>query len=314
MSPPRWYVDAPPRLVPPFPPTSTSPRARSSPESFQSRAPTTSADFSVARSSTPDENAENLNPSGGRARRPSAHRRRRIVVLESLFVPKDEATPRVADSSSPDPLFLLPAADVDSDSDARSTPSDCYDENAENIDPNGEMEGSARRSTRPRPTNILCDSEFYPISDPDLAEEEMVADELIPSDDDPSSPAIVAPIPLPYTARSKDVLASMISHGQTASSPTTRASSSSSSSFQESEPTGSIPIFSSTSYLPVGPPSPRYFVAKFFALVQSDTAQSDSSSASMCIESPHIAIRPVSPPTLVMLTEPVLMKWTEELG
>lgn len=70
-----------------------------------------------------------------------------------------------------------------------STPSDFYDEDAENINPNQ----MPYPTHAPRPMNVLRDSQAYPV----------------PQDDDENG--IAAPVPLSYNARSKSVLSAMIS-------------------------------------------------------------------------------------------------------
>jgi hypothetical protein len=94
-----------------------------------------------------------------------------------------------------------------------STPSDYYDEDAENIDPNSLQRKDHQThhplSVHSRPTNILCDSQAYPVaSNIDLPQSQRV-------DTDP----IAAPVPLPYSARSKEVLSAMISPVQPSGFP-----------------------------------------------------------------------------------------------
>lgn len=108
--------------------------------------------------------------------------------------------------------FVLQHSVAESDSfadtsGARSTPSDYYDENAENIDPNS-SESQEEPETYPilthsRPTNILRDSKAYPVSFTVAVPKYRG----IPKDLHP----IAAPVPLSYSARSKDVLSAMIS-------------------------------------------------------------------------------------------------------
>ncbi|KAJ7133692.1 hypothetical protein C8R43DRAFT_1022773 [Mycena crocata] len=90
---------------------------------------------------------------------------------------------------------------------SRSTPSENYDEDAENIDPNS-PERKGKKSHRPfsaqfRVTHILRDSQTFPLAD--AAPEE--------------SQQIAAPVPLSYSARSKEVLSAMISPVQPSGLP-----------------------------------------------------------------------------------------------
>ncbi|KAJ7478634.1 hypothetical protein B0H11DRAFT_1280101 [Mycena galericulata] len=187
---------------------------------------------------------------------------------------------------------------------APSTPSDHYDENAENIDPNSpERQDQPHHhpgSAHSRPTNILCDSQTYPVSFtvavpksrrvPEKAEE------------------IVAPVPLPYSARSKEALSAMISPVQPAGHPKPVQSQP----HVPHEPCidAVVPTSSESSILPV-----------------SETITNFSSNASHGLHydySPEMAqhtianvprrthIRPISPSTLMALTEPCLMAWCLE--
>jgi hypothetical protein len=99
---------------------------------------------------------------------------------------------------------------------ALSTPSDKYDENAENIDPNSPQNQQNQHpfAVYPRITSILRDSEAYPIASriayPPLALRSQYEGAQAYGADE----SIAAPVPLSYSARSKEVLSSMISPPQ----------------------------------------------------------------------------------------------------
>jgi hypothetical protein len=99
---------------------------------------------------------------------------------------------------------------------AISTPSDKYDEDAENIDPNPPQNQQNQHpfAVYPRITSILRDSEAYPIASriahPPLALRSQYEGAQAYGADE----SIAAPVPLSYSARSKDVLSSMISPPQ----------------------------------------------------------------------------------------------------
>ncbi|KAJ7189002.1 hypothetical protein C8R46DRAFT_1206113 [Mycena filopes] len=89
-----------------------------------------------------------------------------------------------------------------------STPSDNYDENAENIDPNSSERQPYRLPPHSLATNILCDSQAHPVAP---LPQSNPSRSVQPEED---IDLIAAPVPLSYSARSKQVLSAMISPAQ----------------------------------------------------------------------------------------------------
>ncbi|KAJ7496576.1 hypothetical protein FB451DRAFT_1359183 [Mycena latifolia] len=188
---------------------------------------------------------------------------------------------------------------------APSTPSDKYDEDAENIDPKSlEMKEMYQCPVPARSysqaTNVLRDSQAYPVSF-------KVALPLPQPNRLPEgAEQIAAPVPLPYSARSKEVLSAMISPVQPSGFP---------------KPVLPVAVEEETEgneELALAYPSSTPSV------LSSDTAPNFSSNAAQGLHydysdqmarytilhpTPRKYIRPISPATLIALTEPCLMAW-----
>ncbi|KAJ7286866.1 hypothetical protein C8J57DRAFT_1652277 [Mycena rebaudengoi] len=172
-----------------------------------------------------------------------------------------------------------------------STPSDFYDEDAENINPNQ----MPYPTHAPRPMNVLRDSQAYPV----------------PQDDDENG--IAAPVPLPYNARSKSVLSAMISpveHTRTYRSSLTiafRGPVGRSSDLGRSRwtPVDSLDVDvltgarASQPRPSLAPTTPSYTLNFSYA----------PELAHYTLTPPRSRIRPITPSTLLALTEPFLMAW-----
>ncbi|KAJ7750150.1 hypothetical protein DFH07DRAFT_828334 [Mycena maculata] len=184
----------------------------------------------------------------------------------------------------------------------RSTPSDLYDENAENIDPNSregqEQPDNYPISAHPRPTNILRDSQAYPV----LFTVAVPGSERISEE----AESIAAPVPLPYSARSKEVLSAMISPAQPAGFPRpvhpeeTRVHEDSSG--YPSPPSLILPV-SETDFSSNASNSLHYSYSRELAQHTIVDVAAKNNAA------PKKFIRPISPSTLIALTEPYLMAW-----
>ncbi|KAJ7645967.1 hypothetical protein DFH06DRAFT_1300786 [Mycena polygramma] len=227
---------------------------------------------------------------------------------------------------------------------ARSTPSDHYDEDAENIDPNS-LERTDQRLLHSLPlhsraTNILRDSQAYPVTF-DTA--------LLPDapPEDASAEPIAAPVPLPYSARSKEVLSAMISPIQPAGFPKPLPQESHIAAHYSAynAPVSALDIpqesrirtnsAASPSTCPVHARfvSSSYQDAKSVQASQTDMSTNLSSSAPQPHglhhnysremaqyrianthrhTAPPRTIRPISPATLIALTEPFLMAWIHD--
>ncbi|KAF7362498.1 hypothetical protein MVEN_00597500 [Mycena venus] len=205
---------------------------------------------------------------------------------------------------------------------ALSTSSEIYDENAENIDPNSRERKDQQThhvSVFSGTANVLCDSTSS------IAHQPLPQHDRAPDDAEP----IAAPVPLPYSARSKEVLSAMISPVQPSGFPKPG--------IEESHIyDNSIAYAQSAAY-----PQPAYILPVrlisllFVSLVMYKYAQASETVTNFSSNAPHgpqynnnlsrevvqytdafpaprKQIRPVSPATLIALTEPFLMAWIHD--
>ncbi|KAF8161801.1 hypothetical protein K438DRAFT_2025720 [Mycena galopus ATCC 62051] len=195
----------------------------------------------------------------------------------------------------------------------RSTPSDRYDEDAENIDPNS---SENRQTHHPllassQVTNILRDSQAYTVAS------SFFVQQSLPHHDHARDGAesIAAPVPLSYSARSKEVLSSMISPTQPPGfpKPLPQESYIGENSRQASETTGNLSLNASRGL--------HYNYSAAPAINASQGPHYDYSAppaigASQGLHyhysAPPTYIRPVSPATMIALTEPLLMAWVHD--
>ncbi|KAJ7350865.1 hypothetical protein DFH08DRAFT_1078966 [Mycena albidolilacea] len=191
---------------------------------------------------------------------------------------------------------------------ALSTPSDKYDEDAENIDPNSPQNQQNQHpfAVYPRITNILRDSEAYPIASyrPLALRSQYEGAQAYDADE-----SIAAPVPLSYSARSKEVLSSMISPPQPPGfpQPASRIS-------HQREPAPSSqfdPFNPQTNYI-----LPATNFSSNAGLHNNYSYSRETAPAQYTISysytAPRTYIRPVSPTTLIALTEPYLMAWVHD--
>ncbi|KAJ6497395.1 hypothetical protein C8R45DRAFT_982747 [Mycena sanguinolenta] len=171
-----------------------------------------------------------------------------------------------------------------------STPSDHYDENAENIDPN-----SRQTQHHPVPrsiTHVLCDSQVHTVTASDaynLPPQYARVQE---------AESIAAPVPLPYSARSKEVLTSMISPTQPSGFPRP----------VPQEHNINKNLIYSTGYTQTNHILPAAEIG---------TNMSSNGSGGLHYHyshgmAPRPAFRSVSPATMIALTEPFLMAWIHD--
>ncbi|KAJ7125426.1 hypothetical protein C8R44DRAFT_980583 [Mycena epipterygia] len=198
---------------------------------------------------------------------------RHPVYLESPFNPEIQHEPHFLANSSKTP----------------STPSDYYDEDAENIDPNANsLEEKEEPNYRPisaryRPTNILCDSQAHPVSSTvALPHSHRVQED---------AEKIAAPVPLPYSARSKEVLSAMISPIQPPGFPM---------------PLNLSSVPEERSY-----PQSSQASENFSSNAPKALNYNYSTRYPVANAGPRKHIRPITPSTLIALTEPFLMAWNQ---
>ncbi|KAJ6631355.1 hypothetical protein B0H10DRAFT_2207030 [Mycena sp. CBHHK59/15] len=202
-----------------------------------------------------------------------------------------------------------------------STPSEYYDADAENIDPNvpnpetflrpypNQNHVSSVAWADPAPTsfraaNILRDSQAYPVSS-----------ETAPARFDEAFKdieTIVAPIPLPYSARSKDVLSAMISPVQRPPKFTKRLHSPSVPKLLEhtvgdesrAHPASTLPVSAIVDPSSDASRTLNYDYSRELAKYTIVDVPLPSP-----VRDTRARLRSVSPATLMALTEPFLMAW-----
>ncbi|KAJ6593166.1 hypothetical protein B0H19DRAFT_1365309 [Mycena capillaripes] len=183
---------------------------------------------------------------------------------------------------------------------ARSTPSYYYDEDAENIDPNFAVEQQIHHPSfyHSRATNILRDSQAYPVASSNTHQ-------LVSEPERVDVAPIAAPVPLPYTARSKEVLSQMISPVQPSGFPRPdiqEVRSISRNSVEYRRPTYIVPVSESTTNFNSNAP---YGLHHNYSHEMAQHTITNAYTA-------RKYIRPISPATLIALTEPFLMAWVNE--
>ncbi|KAF7350877.1 hypothetical protein MSAN_01649800 [Mycena sanguinolenta] len=218
----------------------------------------------------------------------SQHARNKIISalaqypLHGLESPEDDISKILQQSYRP---LSVPMADS---SGAVSTPSDHYDEDAENIDPNSSENQLTHHPVSRTVANVLCDSQAHtvPASSAHNPISQYARAQVAES--------IAAPVPLPYSARSKEVLSSMISPTQPAG-------------FSRPVPQGYN--FNKNLIYSAGYTQTNH---------ASETGPNIRSNASGGLQyhdshgiAPRPSIRSVSPATMIALTEPFLMAWID---